>query len=98
MDLTLQWYFSVGILAFCAVTLAMRLGTRLRHRTKRPAAPGKLAQWLATRFDKGSANWYCFFHISDLTGERRSAAPRSDQRRRQAAARPRLRAAAPPRL
>ncbi len=96
MDLTLQWYFSDGILSFCAVTLAMRLGARLRRRANRRAAPNRLGQWLAARFAKRAGNWYCFFHIQDLTGDR-PAPPRSGQRRRQAAARPRLQAAAPPR-
>ncbi|MEE4608863.1 MAG: hypothetical protein V2L15_08245 [Desulfobacteraceae bacterium] len=97
MDLTLQWYFSVGILSFCAVALAMRLGALVRRRTDRHAASGKLVRWLAARFSKRAGNWYCFFHIPDLTGEDRPAPPRPGRRQRQAASRPRLRAAAPPR-
>jgi hypothetical protein len=31
MEMTLQWYFSVGILGFCAVAMAMRLGARARR-------------------------------------------------------------------
>jgi hypothetical protein len=101
MEMTLQWYFSVGILGFCAVAMAMRLGARARRRTDRRAQgrvgrPGNLAQWLAARFAKGADNWYCFFKISDLTGENRPAPSRPDNRRR-AAPRSRLRAAAPPR-
>jgi len=104
MDLTLQWYFSVGILAFCAVTLAMRIGTlaqRLRMesrtRTTRPAAPsGKLVRWLAARFNRRSDNWYCFFRISDLTGENQPNAPRPREQTR-TASRSRMRMAAPPR-
>jgi hypothetical protein len=102
MDLTMEWYFTAGTLVFCAVTLAMRAGTlaqRLwtdrRSQTRRTAAPGKLVQWLAARFERRSGNWYCFFHISDLTGEDRPQAPRPVNRPR-VASRPRQRVAAPP--
>jgi len=103
MDLTLQWYFSVGILAFCAVTLAMRIGTlaqRLRMgsrtRTRPAASSGKLVRWLAARFERRAGNWYCFFHIPDLTGEDNARASRPREQNR-TASRSRLRMAAPPR-
>lgn len=99
MEMTLQWYFSVGILGFCAVAMAMRLGARARRRTHhRTASRGsnRWVQWLAARFSRRANDWYCFFHLPDLTGKKRPAPPRPDNRRR-TASRSRLRAAAPPR-
>ncbi len=103
MDLTLQWYFSVGIMAFCAVTLFMRVGAlaqrlRTNRSTQSPRATtgGRLTRWLAARFAQRAGNWYCFFHIPDLTGEDRTKAPRPRDQVR-TASRSRLRAAAPPR-
>jgi len=74
IKMTLQWYFSVGILIFCAVAMVMRLGALAGRHT----ASKVPIQWLAARFSNRSSNWYCFFRIPDLTGENGSAPLRSD--------------------
>lgn len=101
MNLNMEWYFSASILGFCAVALVLRAGTAVarlmadRRRQANETAPGlSPVKRLVARFSRRADNWYCFFHVPDLTGP----VPRTDrkpQERTRIAPKSRLRVVAP---
>jgi hypothetical protein len=92
MNLNMEWYFTVSVLGLCAVALAMRAGNAAfklmacREQRKAPSKRsflGNWGQWLAAclveRSVRRSRNWYCFFYIPDLIGERRKEDRKEDR-------------------
>jgi len=106
MNLNMEWYFTVSLLGLCAVALAMRAGTvafnvmasrQQRKAESKSSFLGNLGRWLAARvverYVRRSRNWYCFFYIPDLIGERRQEDRKEDRAR--ITPKPRLRAMPP---
>jgi hypothetical protein len=91
--MTMGLYFTLGVIGFCVVALGMRTGEWLTTR-RRAHAPGSIrtgeglapAKTLRQRLGAilwaapKPGDWYCFFSVSELTGQRNGSMDSPEKR------------------
>ena len=87
-----HWYFAALIMALCAVVLAGRIwdltqkfmASRERKASIAPKRSllGDLGRRWANYLAGPAGDWYCFFHISDLTGTEKKSGRKASEIRK----------------